>query len=42
MIDSFRGRYGLTDGGVTPAELARAEELARSKFGSAEWTARVP
>ncbi|MFF2996195.1 biotin/lipoate A/B protein ligase family protein [Streptomyces sp. NPDC057950] len=42
MIDSFRGRYGLRDGGVTPAELARAEELARSKFGSAEWTARVP
>lgn len=42
MIESFRGRYGLTDGAVTPAELARAEELARSKFGSPEWTARVP
>ncbi|WP_369252705.1 lipoate--protein ligase family protein [Streptomyces sp. R41] len=42
MIDSFRGRYGLADGKVTEEELARAEELARSKFGSAEWTGRVP
>ncbi|MGW3412022.1 lipoyl protein ligase domain-containing protein [Streptomyces sp. NPDC000888] len=42
MIDSFRGRYGLADGKVTPEELARAEELARTKFGSPEWTSRVP
>ncbi|WP_424216710.1 lipoate--protein ligase family protein (plasmid) [Streptomyces sp. BI20] len=42
MIDSFRGRYGLTDGVVSPAELARAEELARTKFATPEWTARVP
>jgi lipoate-protein ligase A len=42
MIDSFRGRYGLTDGKVTAEELNRAEELARTKFGSQEWTARVP
>ncbi|WP_372410558.1 biotin/lipoate A/B protein ligase family protein [Streptomyces luteireticuli] len=42
MIESFRGRYGLTEGSVTPEELARAEELARTKFSSAEWTARVP
>ncbi|NGO08899.1 lipoate--protein ligase family protein [Streptomyces sp. HC44] len=42
MIESFRGRYGLTDGKVTPEELSRAEELARTKFGSPEWTARVP
>lgn len=42
MIDSFRGRYGLADGKVTPQELARAEELARTKFGSPEWTGRVP
>ncbi|WP_329550062.1 lipoate--protein ligase family protein [Streptomyces sp. NBC_01356] len=42
MIDSFRGRYGLADGKVTPQELARAEELARTKFGSPEWTSRVP
>ncbi|MFI6333817.1 biotin/lipoate A/B protein ligase family protein [Streptomyces sp. NPDC050535] len=42
MTDSFRGRYGLSAGKVTPGELARAEELARTKFGSAEWTGRVP
>nr|WP_202538187.1 lipoate--protein ligase family protein [Streptomyces sp. SID8379] len=42
MIGSFRGRYGLTEGAVTEAELARAEELVRTKFGTEEWTARVP
>ncbi|RDG31051.1 lipoate--protein ligase family protein [Streptomyces corynorhini] len=42
MIDSFRGRYGLTTGKVTDAELARAEELVAAKFGTAAWTARVP
>lgn len=42
MVDSFRDRYGLTPGGVTGEELARAEELAATKFSSAEWTARVP
>ncbi|UUN31515.1 lipoyl protein ligase domain-containing protein [Streptomyces sp. FIT100] len=42
MIDSFRGRYGLTEGGVTDEEMARAQELARTKFATPEWTARVP
>ncbi|MEU2434212.1 biotin/lipoate A/B protein ligase family protein [Streptomyces sp. NPDC007861] len=42
MIDSFRGRYGLTEGGVTEEEMARAQELARTKFATPEWTARVP
>ncbi|MFF3552034.1 lipoyl protein ligase domain-containing protein [Streptomyces tsukubensis] len=42
MIDSFRGRYGLTTGKVTDEELARARELVRTKFASEEWTARVP
>ncbi|MEV5608588.1 biotin/lipoate A/B protein ligase family protein [Streptomyces sp. NPDC052225] len=42
MIDSFRGRYGLTEGTVTDAEMARAQELVRTKFGTREWTARVP
>ncbi|MFJ4841238.1 biotin/lipoate A/B protein ligase family protein [Streptomyces sp. NPDC088746] len=42
MVRSFRDRYGLADGGVTREELARAEELAATKFSSAEWTARVP
>ncbi|WP_030667614.1 lipoate--protein ligase family protein [Streptomyces sp. NRRL B-1347] len=42
MVDSFRGRYGLTAGKVGEGELARAQELARTKFSSPEWTARVP
>ncbi|MFD6296898.1 biotin/lipoate A/B protein ligase family protein [Streptomyces sp. NPDC060235] len=42
MIDSFRLRYGLADGKVTDEELARAQELARTKFTSPDWTARVP
>jgi lipoate-protein ligase A len=42
MIESFRARYGLTAGGITPQELARAEELAATKYSSEEWTARVP
>ncbi|GHF37989.1 MULTISPECIES: lipoate--protein ligase family protein [Streptomyces] len=42
MIGTFRGRYGLTDGAVTSEELARAEELAATKFSTEEWTARVP
>ncbi|MEU5163004.1 lipoate--protein ligase family protein [Streptomyces sp. NPDC020875] len=42
MIDSFRARYGLTAGAVTDEELARAEELVRTKFGHEEWTTRVP
>ncbi|MEV7193592.1 biotin/lipoate A/B protein ligase family protein [Streptomyces sp. NPDC093510] len=42
MVDSFRGRYGLTDGKVTDEEMARARDLVRTKFTTAEWTARVP
>lgn len=42
MIDSFRSRYGLTRGGVTDEELARAQDLVRTKFTHPEWTARVP
>ncbi|MER5780150.1 biotin/lipoate A/B protein ligase family protein [Streptomyces mobaraensis] len=42
MITSFRTRYGLTEGSVTDEELTRATELAKTKFSSKEWTARVP
>lgn len=38
----FRARYGTVDGAVTPAERERAEALVASKFGTPEWTARVP
>ncbi|MCM3808671.1 lipoate--protein ligase family protein [Streptomyces sp. DR7-3] len=42
MVASFRGRYGLTDGKVTDEESAAARRLAAEKFGSPEWTSRVP
>lgn len=42
MIESFRTRHGLTTGKVSRDEQDRAEELVRTKFGTAEWTARVP
>ena len=38
----FRGRYDVVDGAVTDAERARAEELVAAKFGTEEWTSRVP
>ncbi|MFD5657177.1 lipoate--protein ligase family protein [Streptomyces hirsutus] len=42
MIASFRARYGVSGGKVTGEELARAQELARTKFTTPQWTARVP
>lgn len=38
----FRSRYRTVDGAVSEAERARAEELVRTRFGTQEWTARVP
>lgn len=40
--DHFRSRYATVDGQVTAAERARAAELVETKFGTPEWTARVP
>lgn len=42
MIDSFRTRHGLATGRVTEEELATAQELARTKFATPQWTGRVP
>ncbi|GAB3481740.1 lipoate--protein ligase family protein [Nocardiopsis coralliicola] len=42
MVRTFRARHGLTDDAVTPGELARAQELAATKFGSRDWLNRVP
>ncbi|WP_069170298.1 lipoate--protein ligase family protein [Streptomyces griseus] len=42
MVESFRDRYGLTPGSIGAEELARARELATTKYSSTEWTARVP
>lgn len=40
--DHFRSRHDTVDGAVTEQERARAEELVETKFGTPEWTARVP
>ncbi|WAP61063.1 lipoate--protein ligase family protein [Streptomyces sp. S465] len=42
MLTSFRTRYGLAQGHITHEEMARAEELALTKYSNEEWTARVP
>ena len=42
MVGSFRDSYGLSDSAVTAAESARADALIAEKFGTPEWTARVP
>jgi len=38
----FRSRYSAVDGALTAAELNRAEALVATKFGTPEWTTRVP
>ena len=42
MIETFRFKYGLIDDRLTENELALAEQLAREKFATPEWTAAVP
>jgi lipoate-protein ligase A len=42
MIGYFRGRYGLSDDRLSVAELHAAEKRVAAKFGTDEWTARVP
>ncbi|MGN6273810.1 MAG: lipoate--protein ligase family protein [Protaetiibacter sp.] len=42
MIETFRSLHGLTDGEITPAEYARAEQLVAEKFSTDEWLYRVP
>ncbi len=38
----FRSAFTTTDGELRPDELARAQELVRTKFADDAWTARVP
>lgn len=42
MVDVFTRRHGASEGHITDAEYARAEELVREKFEDPEWTHRVP
>jgi lipoate-protein ligase A len=41
FVKHFRSRYATVDGDLRPEELARAQELRRTKFTDPEWTARV-
>ncbi len=38
----FRGLYGTSSTAYRPEELTAASELVRTKFGTTEWTHRVP
>lgn len=42
MVDTFRGLYGLHPSEITPDELAQANELVATKFGTEAWLQRVP
>ncbi|WP_432522590.1 lipoate--protein ligase family protein [Kineococcus sp. SYSU DK006] len=42
MVSTFRRQYGLTASGLTPAELAAADELVAAKFATRDWVARIP
>ncbi len=42
MVDTFRGLYGLHPSEITPEELAKANELVETKFGTEAWLQRVP
>jgi lipoate---protein ligase len=42
MIGVFRRRHGLTGDRLRPAELSAAATRVAEKFGTPEWTARVP
>lgn len=42
MIDAFRARTGAVPGELTAEDLAAGERLVEEKFGTEEWTHRVP
>lgn len=42
LKNTFVSRHGGTADEITAAEMARARELAETKFASREWTHRVP
>ncbi|MFD2080608.1 lipoate-protein ligase A [Actinopolymorpha cephalotaxi] len=42
MVAHFRRRYGLVNDTLTANEQQAAADLVATKFGTAEWTARIP
>lgn len=42
LINTFRDRHGLSEGNLTQDEIAEAEELVRTRFGTEEWKFILP
>ncbi|WP_237771360.1 lipoate--protein ligase family protein [Kribbella sp. ALI-6-A] len=42
MVGTFRARYGLAPGEISPETVAEAEERVVKKFGTEEWLRQVP
>jgi lipoate-protein ligase A len=42
IVETFRGKYGLTPDSLTADELAEAEELVRTRFGTDKWLYFLP
>ena len=42
LVQTFRDKYGLVDGGITKDELDEATALASTRFGSEDWINTVP
>ena len=42
MKRTFASLYGATEGDLTDAEYAEAEQLVAEKFDTEEWLYRVP
>lgn len=42
FVDVFTRRHGAVMGEITPEEWAEAEKLVETKFGTEEWTHRIP
>jgi lipoate---protein ligase len=42
MAGTFRNRYGLSSGTISPETVELAEERVAAKFGTEEWLTRVP
>ncbi|MGD7001703.1 lipoyl protein ligase domain-containing protein [Corynebacterium halotolerans] len=42
LLETFRDRYGAATVELSDADLAQARELVDTKFGTEEWTHRVP
>jgi lipoate---protein ligase len=42
MISHFRSRFPLVDADFTPAELARLDELVKTKYDTEEWVYALP